>query len=448
MKQQLTLQELLDAIASEELFEDMTYADFLRLADPGRLQRSGYVRGPPMEIYGNSKQEYHVFNYKSYPSTTGFRHKGYIAFKKPKGKPRPVEQLAVEVDCDCDDYRYRWAWANRQKGAGKIGPQSLNKCINRAPRITNPSGKPALCKHLLAARHSIMGLLAHFPKPTEGETDVDISWKLDQLVKQTQKRSDNYAAAREKARAMTKSKNLVRNYRNVYGPMAQAEVPPAPEDEPVPLPPEMPEEPRMSPRKSPLAPPAPGALGPQLPAAPPVAPKKSEKLGASPAAKPPTPVPRKPQSKKRGESLVVIQNSDTRMNAELLKESKTIVEEMGDELDTELSAPGGAEGNPGEELPPPATTDEMPPMGDEMPPGEGGSPEDEALNLLREIAGGITRLADEIAPIAAEEEAEIEGEAEPLPDEDEGEGDKKDIAVPPVEDEDEFSETMPVPTGA
>ena len=158
----------------------------------------------------------------------------------------------------------------------------------------------------------------------------------------------------------------------------------------------------------------------------------------------------KPRRGIRGESLVVISNSENRMNAELLKETKAIVEEMGDELEQELSAPGaeGAEmGAPGEEFPP--AEGEMPPIEGDMPPGEGGSPEDEALELLRTIATGIDRMAAEIAPIEAEAEEEL-GEEPPMEpegdfeDEEEGEG----SAVPPVEDEDEFTETMPVPTGA
>ena len=468
MKQTCTFQELIDAPVPNELFEDMTYAQFLKLADPGRLQRSATVRGPPMQIYGNKNREYHVFNFKS-----------YIAFKKPAhGRVKvPVEKLPVEVDCDCEDYRYRWAWANRQKGAGKIGPQSLNKCLNRAPVKTNPSGKPALCKHLLAARHHIMGLLAHFPKPPKGEPDVDISWKLDQLVKKTQDRYDNYDAHKAKAVAMTAQKNLVRNYRNVYGPMPQAEVPRVPNNEPVPLPPEAPGEPlpqqppRRKPNKPAQTPPgAAGKLPPKVEPAPAKLPSKAPaksptksptklagqpKPGEKPAAKPPV----KPQNKKRTESLVVISNSENRMNAELLKQTKAICEEMADEIEQGLTAPEG-EGAPeaGAELPPPGG-DEMPPMGDEMPPMGGDemgaeNPEDEALNLLRDIAGGITRMADEIAPVEAPEGAEPEGELPPdepegeEPEGEEGEEEGEGAAVPPVEDEDEFTETMPVSTGA
>jgi hypothetical protein len=146
----------------------------------------------------------------------------------------------------------------------------------------------------------------------------------------------------------------------------------------------------------------------------------------------------------RGESLVVISNSENRMNAELLKETKAVVEEMADEIEQGMTAPGpegaGDMGAPPPEMGEPG--EELPPVEGEMP-GEGGSPEDEALNLLREIAGGITRMADELAPVAAEEEAELEE-----PPVEEPEGEEEASAVPPVEDEDDFAETMPVPTGA
>ena len=53
-----------------------------------------------------------------------------------------VNGIAV---ANCPDYRYRFAWANKQRGSGVVGPNSLNQAWNRAPRITNPTGRPALC---------------------------------------------------------------------------------------------------------------------------------------------------------------------------------------------------------------------------------------------------------------------------------------------------------------
>jgi hypothetical protein len=136
------------------------------------------------------------------------------------------------------------------------------------------------------------------------------------------------------------------------------------------------------------------------------------------------------------------------MNTEVLKKTKAIVEAMEDDLQAALGDEGGGaaadvppppaegEGEMGEELPLPPVT-----AGEDMP-------EDEALQLLRNISAGIDRLASELAPVEAPEGEEPEGEA---PEGEEPEGDDEggeDGSVPPVEDEDDFQETMPVSTGA
>ena len=84
------------------LFEDMTFDQLFRYSEPKRVKRSLTVRGPPLEINGNSDAVYHIFNFKSFPSTTGLRHHGYVRFKKPKGNPRkPLQHIPCEVDCSC-----------------------------------------------------------------------------------------------------------------------------------------------------------------------------------------------------------------------------------------------------------------------------------------------------------------------------------------------------------
>jgi hypothetical protein len=59
-------------------------------------------------------------------------------------------KMKCKVDCGCPDYRFRWAYKNYEQGAGKIGPDSLNKCINRSPKPAYDEGHPGLCKHLTA----------------------------------------------------------------------------------------------------------------------------------------------------------------------------------------------------------------------------------------------------------------------------------------------------------
>ena len=183
------------------LFEDMTFDQLFRYSEPKRVKRSTTVRGPPLEIQGNSDTVYHVFNFKSFPSTTGLRHHGYVRFKKPaQGNPRkPLQHIPCEVDCTCPDFRYRWAWADKQRGASRVGKQSMNQAHNRAPRITNPDNIPGLCKHILAARDYIYGMLAKFPggEPDTGE-------KLAQLVKYADKRWANFDTLMAKAKDQEK----------------------------------------------------------------------------------------------------------------------------------------------------------------------------------------------------------------------------------------------------
>jgi hypothetical protein len=404
MKQCLPLGELLELMRSSCIQEELTFGQLFQLTDPGRLARAkNYVRGPPLEIHANDRRAYHIFNFKSYPSTTGLRHRGYVAFKKPRdGQPQASENLPVEVDCDCPDYRYRWAWANKQHGAGKVGAGSMNKAHNRAPVVTNPSGKPSLCKHIAATVGYVQGLIQRFPggPDDDPDTDVDVSWKIEQLVRWAQRRSDNYDAEREKAKQRMDRYRQAQAARNVAGPMPAADVPQGTEEEvPVPLPGErgMPEQPQ-----------------------------------------PPEPEePDEGETRTRNESRVVKPNSKT-MNTENLKKTKAVVEAMADELDIELDQAGDLDHPAG----PPEGEDVE--LDAELPPVEAGAdqPEDEALELLRSISVGIDRLANELAP-AGEPEAP-EGELE----EPEAPEDEDETGVPPVEDDDEFTNAMPVSTGA
>ena len=148
------------------------------------------------------------------------------------------------------------------------------------------------------------------------------------------------------------------------------------------------------------------------------------------------------------------------MNKDLLTRTKALVEALEDDTDlaaevTDATFGGGEEGDPGAEgaLPPPSEddVDDLPPE-----PGAEGGPEDEALGLLRDIASGIGRLADEIAPVeeleGPSEGGEFGGENDEFAEDDDDEdGTKKEDepGVPPVDDdEDEFVETMPVASGA
>ena len=60
--------------------------------------------------------------------------------------------MECKVDCGCPDYMYKFAHNNFKQGAGDIGPDSLNKCINRPPQPAYDIGE-GLCKHLAALRN-------------------------------------------------------------------------------------------------------------------------------------------------------------------------------------------------------------------------------------------------------------------------------------------------------
>lgn len=182
------------------LQERLTFDRLFRISEPKRVYRSFTVRGPPLEIDTYQDVVYYIFNFKANPSTTGLRHRGYVKFFKPLHRnPRnvPLQHLECLVDCTCPDFRYRWAWADKQRGSSVVGAQSLNQAWNRAPRKTNPKGAPGLCKHILATRQYIYGLLSSFPGNTP-----DTAFKLDQLTKYATKRWTDFEgqmrAAREK----------------------------------------------------------------------------------------------------------------------------------------------------------------------------------------------------------------------------------------------------------
>lgn len=186
----------------QDVFEAMTYDQLLRISEPKRILRARTVRGPSLDVEAAEGSLFFHFNFKSYPSTTGLRHRGYVKFLKPEGlispnDARPLEHVDAYADCTCPDYRYRWAWANKQKGAGGVGVGTLNLCLNRAPRITNPMGRPGLCKHLLALGDYVYGQSSTFP-------GTGVATKLGKVQRFANKRWANIGAeiatAKERAK--------------------------------------------------------------------------------------------------------------------------------------------------------------------------------------------------------------------------------------------------------
>jgi len=486
----MRFQELMEAVESLELLQEyLTYDKLYRMSEPKRFYRSHFVRIPPMEVESYQTPNHWVFSYyfnaKSAPghSTTGLRHRGYVRFRKPKrshkGKNTPLSQLPVEVDCMCPDYRYRWAWANHQKKAGPIGKNSLNQCIRRAPRKTNPQGLPGLCKHILATRDFIYGLLSGFPDDV-GPTD-----RLDKLTAKATKRWLNFDAEMQKARQRDALIAAAKARRNIGLPPEQQnklpnklavatpiELPGIPMEpwhkEPLspqelkakygkaPMPPQPPAAPK--PPKAPAPPLAtpPGQRGRGFAPAPPAKPTKKPAKPtpkAAAAAKKPAPAPAKKKAapstmnkllrrqflgnrflKTEGvDSMTNMKTLLTLQEAKVVENARRLVVEMGDEL-------GGLD-DVGE-MPPPSGADMPvePPVSDSA---VGASTQDNvALGLLREIR-------DLLADLAAAEAAEG-GEAPELPEEGEelepGEGGEEDLAG-----DEEFrpgKRPMPVATGA
>lgn len=124
---------------------------------------------------------------------------------------------------NCPDYRYRWAWTNKQRGSGVVGSNSLNQAWNKAPRRTNPSGRSGLCKHILAARGYIYGLLSSFP----GD-EPDTAEKLNKLTKYAKKRWTDFPGAMAAAKERDKEMARIRALRNIAGRLPE----PPPEKEP------------------------------------------------------------------------------------------------------------------------------------------------------------------------------------------------------------------------
>lgn len=158
IKLKTLIQEMLQETSVNE---EMSYKNLLDLTaktprspDDGsnRLDRSKNVRARSLPVSVEEGMEQWNFRYKSSPqaSVTNQPFEGHITFiKGDVNNPDDAEDLACKVDCSCPDYKYKFAYNNYKKGAGDIGPDSLNQCINRPPRPPYNIGE-GLCKHLSA----------------------------------------------------------------------------------------------------------------------------------------------------------------------------------------------------------------------------------------------------------------------------------------------------------
>lgn len=332
--------------------EALTFDQMFRLSEPKRVVRSRTVKGPPLEVRAFDDATYHFFNFKSNPSTTGLRHRGYIKFKKPR-KDLPLSQVQCEVDCTCPDFRFRWAHVLKQHGASRVGPNSLNQALNRAPRITNPTGRVSLCKHLLALKDYIQGLMYTLPK-TGLKSSEDV---LSGVVKYAQKRYANHdqqvAAAKARDARFAAARALKRSGRPDPNP---DNLPPVPEMEPPGGEPDVKE---------------------IIPVEEPVLPKTEQDIED---LEPPKPPIRRPTQRRAVDSLTRIRPMSSK-NTPLNQEVATIQELLDDAS-----------------------------MGANTPPTEGESAHGQALDLLRSIDQGLRDLNAGIQQIADLEGKENEDE--------------------------------------
>jgi hypothetical protein len=167
---------LLLEIVRQLLVERMSFTDLFKSSTPARKDRAKGMKSQSLPVMASRGPKHWNFRFTSAPNnnTTGKSWKGRIGFPKSTGVARP-DRLMCEVDCECPDYKYRWAWANNRKDAGPIGFGSFNKCIDQAPRETNPTNRPGLCKHLLALKDGLRQRLKESQQPT-------LESKLDEIV--------------------------------------------------------------------------------------------------------------------------------------------------------------------------------------------------------------------------------------------------------------------------
>ena len=133
------------------LNEGVSFKNLLRGSEPGRIERGKHdVRAKSIRVASIDGTEAWLFSYKSNPSTTGERWKGYVRFlKEDVSNKDSIEDLDCKIYCNCFDYLYRYAYNNAKSGVGD-NPNN----INRAPRSRAAGGVgdygSGACKHILS----------------------------------------------------------------------------------------------------------------------------------------------------------------------------------------------------------------------------------------------------------------------------------------------------------
>jgi len=132
-----------------------SFNQILAGSEMGRRTRARTVRTkPPITTKDEDGNDILIYNFKSAPSTTGQRQRGYARFfRMKKSAAKKLGDLPVELSCSCPDYMYRWEVANH-----KVGSAQIFHSNGKNPDKTNPTFRPGLCKHLIALGNYIRGV--------------------------------------------------------------------------------------------------------------------------------------------------------------------------------------------------------------------------------------------------------------------------------------------------
>ena len=148
------------------LMEKMSFKDLLKHSDPDRLKRSKTVSNKSLGVRSNDELETWNFSYKSSPSSTGKRHRGYIKFNKENVDmtDNPAD-LEIICDCNCPDMTYNLAYRNNQAQVTPIGSTAINKSSGQKP--TPEHDHFGLCKHLGSLARFLNETTIQAPIPDE-----------------------------------------------------------------------------------------------------------------------------------------------------------------------------------------------------------------------------------------------------------------------------------------
>jgi len=147
------------------LLEKMSFRDLLGHSDPKRIDRAKTVSSKNLSVQSGDNQERMVFSYKSNPSTTGNRHKGYIQFYNDDiKKHNSLEDVNCICECSCPDFKYKYAYGLNKQGVAPIGSTALSTNNGQRPKNFNESNI-GICKHLISlGSHLDTGVKAPEPE--------------------------------------------------------------------------------------------------------------------------------------------------------------------------------------------------------------------------------------------------------------------------------------------